>query len=50
VFRPGKIAYLVEEDVLPVSTFCCEAFEVAILTNAMLLAELLPKLAANYSG
>lgn len=44
------IIYLVEKHVLSVSTFCCEIFEISILTNSMLLTKLWPELGSNYAS
>jgi hypothetical protein len=41
------IVGLVEKDVFAVAAFGCKIFEVAILRNAVLEAELLPELATN---
>ena len=38
---------LVEEDILPITAFCREVFEIAILTDSMLQAQLLPELTTN---
>lgn len=43
-----SIVALVEEDVFAVTAFRCKVFESSILINSMLLAELLPELAANW--
>lgn len=43
----GVRAYLIEKDVLPVASLGCELLQVPILADAMLLAELLPELAAH---
>lgn len=40
--------YLIEKHVLSVSTFCCEVFEISILTDSMLLTKLRPELGSNY--
>ena len=45
--RVGRNEYLVEKDVLAISTFCGKVLEVAILTDSMLLAKLLPELAPD---
>jgi hypothetical protein len=42
------IVRLVEENVFAVAAFGCKVFEVAILRDAVLEAELLPELAANW--
>lgn len=42
-----EVSCLIEEYVFPVTAFCREVFEVTILTDTVLLAELLPKLAPN---
>lgn len=44
----SRIVGLVEENVFAVSALRCEVLQITILTNAMLLAKLLPKLATNY--
>ena len=38
---------LVKEDILPVPAFCGEVFEIAILTDSMLQAQLLPELTTD---
>ena len=42
----GKL-YLVKEDILPISALSGKVFQIAISADAMLLAELLPKLTPN---
>lgn len=44
----ARIIGLVEEDVLAITALCGKVLEVAILTDTMLLAELLPELTSNY--
>jgi hypothetical protein len=39
---------LVEEDVFAVAAFGCEVLEVAVLVDAVFLAELLPELRADW--
>lgn len=43
----SRVVALVEEDVFSVGAFCCKILEIAVLPNAVLLAKLLPELAAN---
>lgn len=43
----SSIVALVEEDVFAIATLSREVLQVSILADAMLLAELLPELAAN---
>lgn len=43
----GRGACLVEEDILPVAAFCRKVLEVAILVDAVFLAQLLPELASH---
>lgn len=43
----GMCNHLIEEYILPISTFSCEIFKVSILTNSMLLTQLLPELASD---
>lgn len=43
----SRIVALVVKHVLSISALCREILEVAVLVDTMLLAELLPKLAAN---
>jgi hypothetical protein len=45
-FGGGK-SHLVEEDVLPVTAFGRKVFQVAVLVDTVLLAELLPELAPD---
>jgi len=50
-YGPGdvsRIVTLVVENVLPVATLSREVLEVAVLIDAVLLAELLPKLAPDF--
>ena len=44
----SRVIRLVEKYILPVTALCRELFQVAILTYAMFLAELLPELTSNY--
>lgn len=41
------IVALVKEDIFPIAAFGREVFQVSVLANSVLLAELLPELAAN---
>lgn len=50
VSEVGVGTCLVEEDILPVTALSREVFEVAVLVDAVLLAQLLPELAANCTG
>ena len=43
----GGREYLIEKDIFAVSTFGRKVFEVAVLIDAMFLAELLPELGAD---
>lgn len=45
----NKKTYLVEKHILAVSALGRKVFEIAILVDPMLLAKLLPELAANYT-
>jgi len=40
--------HLVEEDILAITALGCEILEVAILADAVFLAELLPELTAHF--
>lgn len=43
----GVVA-LVVEDILPVTALGCEVLQVTVLTDSMLLTQLLPELASNF--
>ncbi len=44
----SRVVALVVEDILAVAAFCREVFEVPVLADAVLLAQLLPELAADF--
>jgi hypothetical protein len=45
----SRVVRLVEKHVLPVTALCRKLLQIAILTYAMFLAQLLPELTSNYS-
>ena len=42
-----RLMNLVEEDILAITALCCKVLERAVLIDSMLLAQLLPELAAD---
>jgi hypothetical protein len=45
-----KLAYLVEEDILPIAALSRKILQVAVLVYAVLTTQLLPELTAHYSS